>query len=68
MMVPTRLDHLVLTAILQGETVRIMLDSEANRSYTSLRLGNKLAHYQRKKNKPYLLTIADGKPVNHDNK
>ena len=43
-----------------------MLDSGANRSYTSLRLGNKLAYYQRKKDEPYLLIMADGKPVNHE--
>ena len=66
MMMPTRSDHLVLTAKLQGETVRIMLDSGANRSYTSLRLENKLARYQREKDEPYPLTMADGKPVDHE--
>ena len=66
MMILTRSDHLVLTAKLQKEIVRIILDFEANRSYTSLRLGNKLAYYQRKKDEPYLLTMADGKPVDHE--
>ena len=67
MIMPTRSDHLVLTAKLQRETVRIILDSRANRSYTSLRLENKLARYQREKDEPYLLTIADEKPVDHKN-
>ena len=62
---PTRSDHLVLTATLQGEIIRIILDFEANRSYISLRLENKLARYQRKKNEPYPLTIANGKPVDY---
>ena len=65
-MMPTRSDHLILTAILQDESVRIMLDSGANRSYTSLRIGNKLAQQKHKKDKPYPLIIADGKPINHD--
>ena len=68
MMMPTRSDHLVLTTTLQGETVRIILDSGANRSYISLRLGNKLAHHRYKKDEPYPLTMADGKPVDHDNR
>ena len=66
MMMPTRSDHLVLTATLQDELIRIILNSEANRSYASLRIGNKLAQQKRKKNKPYLLTMANGKPINHD--
>ena len=55
-------------AKLQKETIRIILDSKANRSYTSLRLENKLAYYQRKKDEPYLLTIADGKPMDYKNR
>ena len=43
-----------------------MLNLEANRSYASLRLENKLAQQRHKKDEPYPLTIADGKPVNHD--
>ena len=64
----TRLDYLVLIATLQGETVRIILDLEVNRSYISLRLGNKLIHYRYKKDEPYLLTIANGKLVDYDNR
>ena len=45
-------------ATLQGETVRIMLDLEANRSYVSLRLGNKLAHHRYKKDEA--LSADDG--------
>ena len=67
MMMSTRSDHLVLIATLQNESVRIMLNSEANRSYASLRLGSKLAQQRRKKDEPYPLTMADGKPVDHDN-
>ena len=67
MMMPTRSDHLVLMATLQDELVRIMLNSGANRSYASLRIGNKLAQQKRKKDKPYPLIMADGKPVDHDN-
>ena len=42
-MMLTRLDYLILIAILQDKAIRIMLDLKANRSYISLRLGNKLA-------------------------
>ena len=66
MMMPSRSDHLVLTAKLQGEPVRIMIDSGANRSYASLRLGSKLAQDKRKNDEPYPLTMADGKPVDQD--
>ena len=62
-----RLDHLILTAILQNESVRIMLNLEVNRSYASLRLENKLAQQRHKKDELYPLIIADGKPINHDN-
>ena len=60
-----RLDHLVLTAILQDKRVRIILNLEANRSYISLRLKNKLAQNKYKKDKLYSLTIVDEKFVNH---
>ena len=45
-----------------------MLDLGVNRSYVSLRLGNKLAYHRYKKDEPYLLTMADEKLVDHDNK
>ena len=44
-----------------------MLNLKVNRSYVSLQLGNKLTHYQHKKDEPYSLIMANGKPVNHDN-
>ena len=42
-MMPIKLDYLVLIATLQNELVRIILNLEANRSYTSLQLEDKLA-------------------------
>jgi RNase H-like domain found in reverse transcriptase/Reverse transcriptase (RNA-dependent DNA polymerase)/Integrase zinc binding domain/Chromo (CHRromatin Organisation MOdifier) domain/Retroviral aspartyl protease len=57
--------HLVLTATLQNEQVRIMVDCGANRSYVSLRLGQKLSSWRQDKDKPYPLTMADGTPVDH---
>jgi hypothetical protein len=57
---------MVLTAKLENETVRIMVDSGANRSYASPRLGQKLTSWRKEKLKPYPLTMADGTPVAHD--
>ena len=67
-MMPTQLDYLVLTVTLKGESIRVILNLKANRSYASLRLESKLAQYRYKKDKPYSLIIANGKFVNHDNK
>jgi hypothetical protein len=57
--------HLVLTARLETEKVRILVDCGANRSYASFRLGQKLSSWRRKKEHPYPLTMADGTPVKH---
>ena len=65
MMLPDRSTHIVLTAELENEKVRVMIDSGANRSYASTRLGNKLARFRCKKEQPYPLTMADGSPVDH---
>ena len=43
MMLPDRSTHIVLMTKLENEMVRVMIDSRANWSYTSTRLGNKLA-------------------------
>ena len=61
-----RLDYLILIATLQDKIIRIILNLKANRSYISLRLENKFAQNRCKKNEPYLLTMANGKPMNHE--
>jgi hypothetical protein len=58
--------HLVLTAELEGEPVKIMIDSGANRSYASTAMGQKLQNWKKDKEKPYPLTMADGTPLGHD--
>ena len=60
-----RSTHLVLTARLENEPVKIMVDSGANRSYVSVRLGQKLARLRKDKTDPYPLTMADGSLVEH---
>jgi Reverse transcriptase (RNA-dependent DNA polymerase)/Retroviral aspartyl protease len=54
---------MVLTAELEGEEVRVMLDSGANQSYASYEMGEKLWTQRRRKKIPYPLTMADGSPV-----
>ena len=61
-----RSTHLVLTAKIEGKPVRVMIDSGANRSYASLRLGQLLSSKRQDKKDPYPLTMADGSPVDHD--
>ena len=43
MMLPDQSTHIVLTAELEDKKVRVIIDSGANWSYASTRLGNKLA-------------------------
>ena len=43
-----------------------MLNLGVNRSYASLRLGNKLAQQRYKKDELYPLIMADRKPIDHD--
>ena len=65
MMLPDQSTHIVLTAKLENEKVRVMIDSRANRSYASTRLGNKLAQFRYKKEQPYPLTMANRSLVDH---
>ena len=65
MTITERTTYLVLTAELESEPVRIMVDSGANRNYASVRLGNRLARLRQNKVQPYPLTMADGSPVEH---
>ena len=58
-----RSNHMVLTARIEDETVRVIIDCGANRNYTSIRLENKLAKKRRQKDHPYPLTMADSSPV-----
>ena len=43
-----------------------MIDCGANRSYASIRLGQRLVQWKKDKQCPYPLTMADGTPVDHD--
>ena len=63
---PVRTTHMVLTAELEGEQVKVMVDSGANRSYASTRLGSILKNKKQDKQCPYPLTMADCSPVEHD--
>ena len=55
-----RSEHMVLTAVLGGQQVKVMIDCGANQSYASRTTGQRLRHYLRKKELPYSLTMANG--------
>jgi Retroviral aspartyl protease len=62
---PRTSPHLVLTARLENEQVKVFVDCGANRSYVSLRLGQKMTSWRKEKKDPYPLAMADGTPVEH---
>ena len=57
---------MVLTARIEDETIRVIIDCGANRNYASIRLGNKLVKKRRQKDHLYPLTMADDSPVEQD--
>ena len=61
-----RIDHIVLEATLESERVKVMIDSGANKSYISTRVGGLLKEKRRKKEKPYPLILADGTPTAYE--
>jgi hypothetical protein len=61
-----RSDHLVFKAKMEGEAVTIIIDLGANRNYTSTKLENKLARFERQKEALYPLTIVDGSLVDYE--
>jgi hypothetical protein len=57
--------HMVFNGLLQGNTVRIMLDSGSNRNYASPHIGQKLKSWNKTKTNPYPLNMADGTPISY---
>jgi transposase InsO family protein len=60
MIMDQRTEQIALTAVLDGIQVRVMVDSGANRNYASRDLGQRLRKYQRKREMPYSLSMANG--------
>jgi hypothetical protein len=59
---------LVFGAIIAGESANVMIDLGSNRSYISPTLVKKLDKQRKKKAKPYPLIMADGIPVEYDDR
>ena len=57
---------MVLIVKLEEKKVRVIINSEANRSYILINLADYYYSWIRDKNNPYPLNMANRKPVNHD--
>jgi hypothetical protein len=62
---PVTAQHMVLTATLTGEPIKVMVNSGANRSYVLPHMGQKLSSWRQDKQDPYQLSMADGTPVDY---
>ena len=61
-----RSDHFILIIKLENETIQVMINYKANRSYALIRLKNKLKNKKRQKTEPYPLIMIDGSSVKQD--
>ena len=56
--------HVIIYALLDGRKIRIMIDSGATGNFIATDSVQKLRINTKQKQRPYVLRVADGSPVN----